>query len=277
MRNLIRKFIMKENEKIINYNSIDGTRLSGTLMRKQNKNKSCIIMCHGLKTDREEYGDFSKLSQTLLENGYDTFRFDFRAHGKSEGKDIEMTIDGLKKDLEATLWLIQNEGYSQLGILGASFEASILSLINYAYFPQVKKLIVYSGSIDNSNGNPKGSLGILNYKKALTDGSVDIKSKTTEKIMTLSKTFMKETRELKPEEKIKKINIPILFLQGTEDKTTPYKVNKNIAEQCKEAYFVTIEGASHGLHRQNDREVAVQYILKFLQMEKSQEREDRDR
>lgn len=63
------------------------------------------------------------------------------------------------------------------------------------------------------------------------------------RIFTLSKTFIKETRELKPEEKIKKINIPILFLQGTEDKTTPYKVNKNIAEQCKEAYFVTIEGA----------------------------------
>lgn len=42
MRNLVRKFVMKENEKIINYNSIDGTRLSGTLMRKQNR--SCIIL-----------------------------------------------------------------------------------------------------------------------------------------------------------------------------------------------------------------------------------------
>ena len=65
-----------------------------------------------------------------------------------------------------------------LGIIGASFGASILSLINYAYFPQVKKLIVYSGSIDNNYGNPKGSLGIQNYKKALTEGSVNIQSKT---------------------------------------------------------------------------------------------------
>lgn len=258
---------MKENERIINYNSIDGTRLSGTFMTKK-QNKSCIIMCHGLKTDREEYGDFTELSKILLDNGYDTFRFDFRAHGKSDGKDIEMTIEGLKKDLESTLWLVQNEGYSQLMILGASFGASILSLINYSYFPQVKKLIVYSGSIDNNNGNPKSSLGIQNYEKALEDGSVNIKSKTTEKIMTLSKTFMRETRELQPEERIKEINIPILFLQGTEDQTTPYKVNKDIAEQCKEAYFVAIEGASHGLHRQSDRTIAVQYILRFLQIEK---------
>lgn len=258
------------------YNSIDGTRLSGTLMRKE-QNKSCIVMCHGLKTDRDEYSDFTKLSEILVDNGYDTFRFDFRAHGKSDGKDIEMTMEGLKKDLEATLWLVQNEGYSRLMILGASFGASVLSLINYAYFPQVKKLIVYSGSIDNSNGNPIGSLGIQNYRKALTDGSVNIISKTTGKIMTLSETFMRETRELKPEERIKKINMPILFLQGTEDQTTPYKVNKNIAEQCKEAYFVAIEGASHGLHRQNDREIAVRYILRFLQREKSQEKTDRGR
>ena len=267
---------MKENEKIVYYNSIDGTRLSGTLMRKE-QNKSCIVMCHGLKTDRDEYGDFTKLSEILIDNSYDTFRFDFRAHGKSDGKDIEMTMEGLKKDLEATLWLVQSKGYSQLMILGASFGASVLSLINYAYFPQVKKLIIYSGSIDNNKGNPKGSLGNQNYRKALMDGSVNIKSKTTGKIMTLSKTFMRETRELQPEERIKKINIPILFLQGTEDQTTPYKVNKNIAEQCKEAYFVAIEGASHGFHRQNDREIAVRYILRFLQMEKSQEKTDRDR
>lgn len=160
-----------------------------------------------------------------------------------------------------------------LGIIGASFGSSILSLINYAYFPQVKKLIVYSGSIDNNNGNPKGSLGIQNYKKALTEGSVNIQSKTTGKIMTLSKTFFKETRDLKPAEKIKKINLPILFLHGTEDQTTPYEVNKTIAEQCKKSYFATIKGASHGFHDRTDRLIAVQYMLRFLQMEKIQEKE----
>ena len=98
-------------------------------------------------------------------------------------------------------------------------------------------MIVYSGSIDNNKGNPKGSLRIRNYRKALTEGSVNIKSKTTGKIMSLSKTFMRETRELQPEERIKKINMPILFLQGTADQTTPYKVNKNIAEQCKRIQF----------------------------------------
>lgn len=233
------KFNMEENE--INYNSRDSIKLSGTFMKKD-QNETCIIMCHGLKTDREEYCDFTKLSQILVENGYDTFRFDFRAHGKSDGKHIEMTMEGLKEDLQSTLYLVQNEGYSQILILGASFGDSILSLINYDYFPKVKKIIIYSGSIDNTNGNPKGSLGIQNYKKAIAEGSVNIKSKTTGKIMTLSKKFMEETRDLKPEERIKKINIPILFLQGTEDQTTPYRINKNIAEQCKNAILQQLKG-----------------------------------
>lgn len=265
---------MQENEEIINYRSMDGIKLSGTFMRKQNKSTNCIILCHGLKTDREEYGDFAEVSKILLDNDYDTFRFDFRAHGKSEGKDVEMTMEGLKKDLEATLFFVQKEGYSQIGVIGASFGASILSLINYAYFPQVKKLIIYSGSIDNNKGNPKGSLGIENYERALIDGSVNIQSKTTGKIMTLSQKFMRETRDLKPEEKIKKINIPILFLQGTGDKTTPYEINKSIAEQCKNAYFATIKGASHGLHERKNRLIAIQYILRFLQMERIKQKED---
>ena len=66
-------------------------------------------------------------------------------------------------------------------------------------------------------------------------------------------------------------------MQGTVDETTPYTVNKNIAEQCKEAYFATIEGAAHGFHTQKDREIAIQYILRFLQIERRQEKGNRDR
>ena len=36
--------------------------------------------------------------------------------------------------------------------------------------------------------------------------------------------------------------------------------------------FLAIRRASHGFHRQNDREIAVRYILRFLQMEKAKKK-----
>ena len=267
---------MQKNEETVKYTSKDGITLSGTFTHAKKKSKSCVVMCHGLKTDRDEYGTFADLSNMLLDNGYDSFRFDFRAHGQSEGRDVEMTVQGLKKDLCATLGLLQNSGYSEIIVVGASFGASILSLINYAYFPQVKKIIVWSGSIDANRGNSNGSLGVQNYRKALENGSVNVESKTTGKIITLSDRFMRETRELAPEEKIKEINKPILFLQATEDETSPYEVNKNIAKCCKDAYFIEIEGASHGLHEPQYRKLGAGHMLNFLQMKKDKEKEDHE-
>lgn len=256
---------MNRKSRQINYESIDGTGLVGILSANVNSNKSCVIMCHGLKTDKEEYGDFKKLSEILVGN-YDNFRFDFRAHGQSQGKDMEMTVQALKEDLEATIILIQNEGYNEICILGASFGASILSLIDYEKFPKVKKLIIWSGSIDANKGNPKGSLGYYNYRRAMEEGSVEIKSKTTNNVMRLNRTFMKETRSLKPEEKIKDIDLPILFIHGTEDETTPYAVNQQIARTVKKCCFATISGARHGLHEQKDIMIASKYIQSFLNM-----------
>jgi len=250
----------------INYRSLDGTKLLGILESKMNFSKKCIIMCHGLKTNKDEYGGFKELTQVLA-NDYDTFRFDFRAHGESQGNEMEMTVKGLKEDLEATLLeLILKRKYEEVCILGASFGGAILSLIDYERFPEVKKLIMWSASIDANKGNVKGSLGYENYKKAIEEGSVEIKSKTTGKIRKLSRTFMKETRDLKPEEKIKDINIPILFIHGTEDKTTPYEVNKQIAKECKKSCLVIIKGASHGLHEPKDIMLASKYIESFLKM-----------
>ena len=249
--------------KIVNYKSKDGTKLIGIVNANAISNKGCIIMCHGLKTDKEEYGDFKKLSELLLEN-YDSFRFDFRGHGQSEGKDIDITMQGLKEDLESSIIFIQNQGYEEIYILGASFGASILSLINYERFPKVKKLIMWSGSIDFDKGNPRGSLGYYNYKKAIEEGSVEVKIKTTDNVMKLSRTFMEETRSSKAEEKIKEIDVPILFIHGTEDETTPYQVNRQMAKTVKKSYFATIQGASHGFHEEKYIIMASKYIESFL-------------
>lgn len=203
--------------------------------------------------------------------GYNSFRFDFRAHGQSAGKDIDMTLNSLKEDLCSTISFIQKRGFEEIYILGSSFGASIVSLLDYTSFPGVKKLIIYSGSLDFDKGNPKGSLGTENYKTAIENGYVTISSKTTGCQMQLSKKFMLETRHFHPGDKIKHIDLPILFLHGTDDETTPCKVNKNIADECKHSYFLDIPGGAHGLHRRQDIILSSECINRFLKIKDTKE------
>lgn len=49
---------------LVKYNSKDGTQLVGLLNNSKNT-KNCVVMCHGLKTDKEEYGTFTYLSEFL--------------------------------------------------------------------------------------------------------------------------------------------------------------------------------------------------------------------
>ncbi len=260
--------------KLVAYFSLDRTKLFGIWNRHDIQTKGCFILCHGLKTDKEEYGVFESLSNVLFQWNYDSFRFDFRGHGQSEGTTEQIIYEGLKSDLEATISLVRNSGYREIYILGASFGASVLSLMDYAKFPEVKRLIMWSGSIDFDKGNPLGSLGDNNYKKALQEGSITIKSKTTGKNMTFSKFFMEETRELKPQDKIKQINIPILFIHGTEDETTPYEVNRRLSAKCKKGLFALIPNATHGFHQENEFVQATQYLQVFLEMDLLDERNE---
>ena len=89
----------------IYYDSINNLKLCGILSKSgaSDKKDKIVIMCHGIRGNKDECGAFVNLSQKLLENGYSSFRFDFNGHGESEGKDMEMTITREINDLESTV------------------------------------------------------------------------------------------------------------------------------------------------------------------------------
>lgn len=63
--------MISKNE-LLSYNSKDGTQLVGVLNNNPT-NKNCIVMCHGLKTDKEEYGTFTYLSELFQKSRVQQF------------------------------------------------------------------------------------------------------------------------------------------------------------------------------------------------------------
>jgi alpha/beta superfamily hydrolase len=99
---------MKE-EKVV-FTNEDEIELVGILHTSNIPTNTCIILCHGITTNKDEAGMFIELAETLVEKGFAVFRFDFRGHGESEGRSIDMTIAGEQADIAAAFKTMEAKG-----------------------------------------------------------------------------------------------------------------------------------------------------------------------
>ena len=133
-------------EEKIFYNTTDNITLCGLLSKVNDSNK-IVILCHGIRGNKNERRSFEKLTSNLAENNYNSFRFDFRGHGESTGNDYEMTITKEIEDVDSTIKFLNTKGYDEFILLGASFGGSIISLLDYSEY-NVEALIVWYGALD---------------------------------------------------------------------------------------------------------------------------------
>src|SRR3989338_8271702 len=103
----------------------DNLKICGIWSWPKVGNNKAIILAHGITVDKDEDGLFPPLSEKLADLGYSVFRFDFRGHGKSDGKSVNMTISRELLDLKAVLREVKKKGFKKIGLLGASFGGGI--------------------------------------------------------------------------------------------------------------------------------------------------------
>lgn len=125
----------------VHFYSLDGLRLAGLLLDPQSPNGHAIIVCHGLRHDKNSAIRFV---QYLVREGYTLLLIDFRNHGESSGAvtsygyyekyDLHGAIDFLR-------FRIRIPG--SIGILGASMGASI-ALMAAAENEAVRALVLDS-------------------------------------------------------------------------------------------------------------------------------------
>lgn len=238
-------------EEKIYFNS-DGLKLCGILTRQETD--KCIILCHGITVDKEEDGIFTNLADKLAKKGLAVFRFDFRAHGESEGNSIDLTITGEKKDLEAAYELLRKLGYKQFGILAASFAGGAVSLFT-AEHPEIKALVLWNALIDYESALnptlawPRKNFGPEAQKNLETQGYMEIGSSK----YRIGRKLIEEMKKIKPWQELKKTKIPMLFIHGDKDTYIPYKDSVNYAKMFN-AKIEIIQGAEHGFHDNKEQE-----------------------
>lgn len=230
-------------ENKIYINSTDNIKLCA-LVKEISKDK-VVLLCHGIRGNKDERGSFITLAKEIQQQGYSTIRIDFRAHGESTGIDYEMNISKEIEDIESVLKFLKTRGYKEIIVLGASFGASIVSLVDYSQFDEVKALVLWYGALDNYNALRNDNfLSERNKEIALKDGYYVSHNKAG-KIFRFGVSLFEEINQYKPKEKIQKTNLRKLFIHGLADETVSYEVSKEVHSKCTNSKLELIENGSH--------------------------------
>jgi uncharacterized protein len=101
----------------------DGVALAAWLAVPAATPRAALILCHGLTTDTAEHGAFIALRDRALAHDLAVARFDFRAHGKSGGRNELLTLAGERADVEAVVALVDEHLGPSLPVIpvGLSF------------------------------------------------------------------------------------------------------------------------------------------------------------
>lgn len=140
---------------------------------------------------------------------------------------------------------MKKNGFKEIIVLGASFGASIISLVDYSKFNEVKALVLWYGALDNYDALRNDNyLSEKNKKIALKDGFY-ISHNKAGKVFRFGIPLFEEINKYKPKENIKTIDLPKLFVHGLEDEAISYKVSVKVYNECTNARLELIKNGSH--------------------------------
>lgn len=272
---------MNEKSKDVRFVSLDGLILEGTYLESEQDNRGVAVLVHGGGVDRNEDGFYVRLANKLSNAGITSFRFDWRAHGQSQGTLEEMTLLGVVNDISAAVdqALILAEAF-KVHLIGTSFGGG-LSAYLVANFPEKVSSLVLM--------NP-----LLNYKRRLLEekpfwheghlNNDGIEALNRDgwlphgTVFRMSRQLINELFHIRPYLEMSKISVPTLTVHGTKDSMVPFDVALQYHKVNSQYEFLRIEGADHGFTVSGDEDYsdpqtiawqelafdnAVNWILKF--------------
>lgn len=218
-----------------------------------------ILLVHGFGVEKTEGGMFDQISERLISESYQTYRFDFAGCGESEGDYINTTLTRQAEDLDCILKYVREQedtDKNRLGILGMSFGTAVITALH----PKGIKAFAYLGS----NSKPHESLKVL-FGNGYNPTSISVRVKSNGQITKVGPEFWKDFDHYNLLDIIGKSNQPIIFIVGERDmkirieNTKLYFSNANKPKELK-----IIENADHGFYRPEERKEMIDSVVKWF-------------
>ena len=235
-------------EKKLFYRSKDGTKLCGIFL-VPDIIKGYVLLAHGINVNKNEWDNFYvDIAQALYKQGFASFRFDFRGHGESGGKQREMTIIGETLDITASIEQISERWDGDISIIGMSFGAGPSIIYSVQKPSSVNCLVLLCPVLDyvstflkpivpwaRDSFNKKGFEHLEKKGFLLLDGEFELGAKVVE-----------EFNVIKPYKLLEESKLPVLVIHGDKDSMVPYRVSKKFGKPNKISELIAIRNSDHG-------------------------------
>lgn len=232
-----------------------------------------VIFAHGMTVDKGDEGIFVRAEKLLNEGEISTVRFDFRAHGKSQGKSLDdFTISGELADLDSIVQFARKEGYEWIGLAGASFGGSIAALYAGTHLEDIHALVLANPVLDYEKAflEPTTPWAKKVFKDAVEsikkDGFIKIGSRN----FKIGVKLFEEMKNFFPYKELGKYKRPLLVVHGTKDSKVSFQDARKVFTTLSNPYkqFEAIKKSEHGFHEE-PYETAVTDLIAIFFKEKS--------
>ena len=247
--------------------SIDGDhgRLSAIIQKpelQQGQQCPMVVFCHGFG-GRKEGPLFELIADTLQAHGIASIRFDFNAHGDSEGEFKDMTVPNEIEDAKKVVEYVRDLRYvSELAIVGHSQGGVVAAMTAGELGTEAFKAVALMAPAavlrdDAIRGNTFGK----QYDPFDLGEYVELFGG-----MKLGANYVKTAFTLPIYETAAKYQGPALIIHGNGDRVVPYTYGERFHQIWPKSEYVLQEyfdnGFSQNIYRTTD--IVAQYLIKQL-------------
>ncbi|MFO7560103.1 MAG: alpha/beta hydrolase [Desulfobacterales bacterium] len=229
------------------------------------KKHRIVILCHGFKGDKLEWGRFKVTATALNRAGYDALTFDFS--GSGENKREPVLLSRQITDLEDVAeWALQKE-YYHIGTIGLSFGGTT-SLA--AKIPARKTAVFWAPAMYPERIASGFERIVSKMLRAVPFFEVKRDSSGNFPPILVNSSFAKETFGLDADSYLRRFTIPSLIIQGDADTVVKPEFTKEAflkMPQDGDHNYVEIKKAAHdfdGEHLSKFIGLTIDWLRKYL-------------
>ena len=217
------------------------------------------VLMHGFMSKKEMY-PMPAIAKALAQAGIASIRFDFDAHGKSEGKFMDMTISSEIADAQAILAYAHNLPFvTDIVLIGHSQGGVVAGML--------------AGELENGPDRPKCVVQLA-PAAVLKDDAIAGRcmhakydaSNPPEYVNVffhkLGRSFILEAQKLPIYEVSAQYSGPVCLIHGDKDKIVPLKYSEHYHQSYKTSELHILKGEGHLMN--GDKARLVETITTFL-------------
>lgn len=215
-----------------------------------------VIVCHGFMQtkDRELYMDIANL---LSYQQFITLRFDFLHHGESHGETVQASLTQMIEDIKDAIDFIEKipqADKDRIAIIGHDLGGMAALLLKD---PRVKALCTIASRTSTTTfmNSYFDEYEIKEWKRDLYYDCQEIR---------LGIAFLNDIYKHDVLEAAGSKHIPMLFINGTNDKRTPFDEAKRLFYHSKVRQLEIVDGADHNFTEKEHRMGIIDVINNWL-------------